>query len=157
VAVLRVDQRECWQRGERVKAEAYLAAFPAVAADPEAALDLVYGEILLREERGEQPDSGEYRRRFPQYADTLSAQLRLHHAVGTSAPGGMSFLAAATTPELTGPVQGGLPHVPGYQVLQRLGGGTFGVVYKARQLSVNRVVALKCIKDLAFAEPEHLE
>jgi hypothetical protein len=151
-AVLRVDQRERWQRGDRVLTEDYLRDFPAVAADPEAALDLVYGEILLREERGEPPAPDEYRRRFPQYADTLSAQLGLRRALGTP-----SFLTAPTVPELPHPVdQDGLPHIPGYQALERLGGGTFGVVYRARQLSVNRVVALKCIKDPAFAEPEHV-
>jgi hypothetical protein len=49
VAVLRVDQREHWQAGECILAEAYLAGYPAVGADPESAVDLVYGEFLLRE------------------------------------------------------------------------------------------------------------
>src|SRR5690349_14888539 len=80
-AALRADQRRRWQAGERVPAEDFLRRHPAVAACPEAAVDLVYGEFLLRERLGERPDPGDYCRRFPEYADVLRDQIRLHHAM----------------------------------------------------------------------------
>ena len=37
--------------------------------------------------------------------------------------------------------------IPGYQVISKIGKGSMGVVYKAKQMSVDRVVAIKILLD----------
>jgi WD40 repeat protein len=49
-----------------------------------------------------------------------------------------------------------LPSVPGYEILGLLGHGGMGVVYRARQLGLNRIVALKMILGGAFATTKSL-
>src|SRR5262249_53831571 len=80
-AVLRLDQSRRWQAGERAPVEDYLCRLPGDPPDPEAAVDLIYHEYLLRERLGERPDPGEFLRRFPGHAAVLGAQIELHRAV----------------------------------------------------------------------------
>jgi serine/threonine-protein kinase len=106
---LRAEQRQRWRAGERVPVEDYLARHPGLRADPEAALDLIFNEFLLREQLGERRSAEEFLRRFPQHAATLAEQIQLHRAMeaGPSALTRPPALAGDTLGAGPGPGRGG--------------------------------------------------
>jgi tRNA A-37 threonylcarbamoyl transferase component Bud32 len=163
---VRDDQYARWQAGERILVEDYLRSHPALADNEEALLDLIYSEVLLREEHGEEPQLEEYVRRFPHLEAALSRQLALHEALGaldtdrnadTLPPTGVirdGVPSPATTaldtarmappPRLSGPMP---TTIGNYEILEEIGRGGTGVVYKGRhRLLTNRIAAIKVIR-----------
>jgi eukaryotic-like serine/threonine-protein kinase len=85
-AVLSIDQGQRWQGGERIRAEQYLSRYPELRADPEAVVDLIYQEFLLRERLGEHPALAEYVDRFPDHAEPVRALIFTHKAMQQPVP-----------------------------------------------------------------------
>jgi formylglycine-generating enzyme required for sulfatase activity len=87
---------------------------------------------------------------LPKVRERWKAFCRIDAEVGAWYPEPGTPLDTVTTPV---PPPAGLPQVPGYEVEAVLGRGGMGVVYRARQLGVNRLVALKMIRALEFSSP----
>jgi eukaryotic-like serine/threonine-protein kinase len=124
------EMNQRWQAGERPRAEEFFSRCPDLASNPEQAVRLIYEEICLRQQEGEEPDPAEILRRFPQWDKQLAVLLECHR------------LLKEDTQEVVAPAPVALPadHV----MVAELGRGAQGKVYLARQRGLaDRLVVLK--------------
>jgi predicted ATPase len=142
VELVHIDLELRLKAGEAARVEEYLARYPKLAGDRAVTLALIAAEHELRRRREPRLTLDEYLQRFPDYRAELPAQIA-----------GPTVAAGETPPCSADPRVEAPPEVAGYEVLSLLSRGGMGVVYKARQRSLDRLVALKFLPAECARDP----
>src|SRR5262249_50779416 len=131
-------------------------------------VDEIIAAYLAALDAGYPPDRQEWLARYPEFAAELEGFFADHRRGGQNArplrpppqgqaPGGTTTRApraAATLPSLQAAAG---CRFGDYELLEEIARGGMGMVYKARQVSLNRIVALKMILAGQFASPADVQ
>lgn len=119
-----------WRREDRVFTEELLARHPALRQHPEAAADLIYEELCLRQEHGSDTPIEAVLSRFPEWRPQLQVLIDCQRLLGPR----------AVVPKFPAPGE----FLGDFLLLLELGRGAQGRVFLANQLSLgDRVVVVK--------------
>jgi serine/threonine-protein kinase len=115
------------------------------AATVDDGFELVVERFLREREAGSSPDRQRYLESFPQFTSELGDFFAGQDLFDRLAPDLAPNVCAchAAIPSAI-PVPG--EHVGGFELIEELGRGGMGVVYRARQSKLERIVALKMIR-----------
>jgi hypothetical protein len=141
------DLGQRWRAGQRPLVEEYLALFPELGNHPQAVVELIYEELCLRQEHGQERAAAEVLRRFPQWQEQLRVLLACHDLL-QSEPVSPRFPVAGES-------------LGDFRLLAEIGRGAQGRVFLAIQPALSdRPVVLKmvprtCQEHLSLARLQH--
>ncbi len=114
-----------------------------MADDQENSQELRLGKILNEYKdllaEGQAPSETQFLAQYPELADQLRSRLSLVRALGGADKAGAR-----------------MPQIPGYELLEEVGRGGMGVVFKAHQRHTHRMVAIKIMRDAHLADAERI-
>ena len=120
-------------------------------------VDRIIADYVQAVEAGEKPDRAALLREHPDQAERLRAFFADYERVGKYAS---AFRISHPDETVTQGESAGGSHLPrvrylgDFELLHEIARGGMGVVFKARQVTLNRVVALKMILAGTYATPE---
>ena len=146
--------REAWNKGEKPKIEDYVQQIEP-SLQRELLKRLVDAELNLRTLLGETLVEEQYLQRFPHDTETLQSVLNAaFRTVPDSEEATLDW--AGNTPPLR-PAPLGAKKIDRFQLLERIGQGMLGEVYRAHDPQLDRYVALKIIHHDRLANPDESE
>jgi formylglycine-generating enzyme required for sulfatase activity/tRNA A-37 threonylcarbamoyl transferase component Bud32/mono/diheme cytochrome c family protein len=144
----RVSDRfeDAWNAGARPRIEDFLEGI-AIEQRGFFLRELLRIEIEYRRDAGESPTAADYHGRFSEHRSVIDELLPQPTMTGAPLDGDdLSLSVNGPGSDARSADRSRPPVIPGYQVLGVLGEGGMGIVYKARQIALNRIVALKMIR-----------
>ena len=129
-----------WKQGARPEIAAYLD-FCDPPAQPRLLTELLLLDWELRSSRGEQPSWDEYLTKLPRFANQIEAARFKHQA---------QSLGDTSTRS----PQQNLSRIARFELLEKIGSGASGDVWKARDTLLQRIVAAKLPRNLHLTEEE---
>ena len=155
VELIRVDLERSWARGSRKRLESYRAIAPELFSDPAHLAEIAFEEYRLRKQAGEAVNSAEYKRRYSIDTSVWPAEevREKDDTLGVSSGFYRESLVRSRR-ELDFPQVG--ETFAGFELVEQLGRGAFGVVFRAHQADLAaRDVVLK-ITAARSVEPQRL-
>jgi WD40 repeat protein len=137
-----------WQRGERPAIDDYLPA----ACRRAALIELVHTDLEYRIRGSEAVRAEDYLARFPELGDDEAIVQSLQLAEGKLRDQGA---AAAPCYEPSHPPA--LSRLGRFELLEAVGSGSFGTVYKARDTQLQRIVAIKVPRGGILVTPDEID